>query len=81
MATGRSRTAPGMMLAEPLEARAARVASIRLCAAGFVAYCSYARCPTPLLPRFGRELGAGPALIGFVMGASTLTGIVVKLPA
>lgn len=60
---------------------AARVALIRLCAAGFVAYCSYAICRTPLLPLFARELGAGPALIGFVMGASTLTGIVVKLPA
>ena len=60
---------------------AARVALIRLCAAGFVAYCSYAICRTPLLPLFARELGAGPALIGFVMGASTLTGIVLKLPA
>lgn len=59
----------------------ARAALIRLCAAGFVAYCSYAICRTPLLPLFARELGAGPALIGFVMGASTLTGIVVKLPA
>ncbi|MFN2444183.1 MAG: MFS transporter [Vicinamibacterales bacterium] len=28
-----------------------------------------------------RALGAGPSLIGLVMGASTLTGIVVKLPA
>ena len=62
-------------------ARAARVALIRLCAAGFVAYCSYAICRTPLLPLFAGDLGAGPVLIGFVMGASTLTGIVVKLPA
>jgi MFS family permease len=52
-----------------------------LCAAGFVAYCSYAICRTPLLPLFARDLGAGPALIGFVMGASTITGIVVKMPA
>jgi hypothetical protein len=59
----------------------ARAGLIRLCAAGFVAYCSYAICRTPLLPLFARELGAGPALIGFVIGASTLTGIVVKLPA
>jgi MFS transporter, DHA1 family, multidrug resistance protein len=59
----------------------ARGVLIRLCAAGFVAYCSYAICRTPLLPLFARELGAGPALVGFVMGASTLTGIVVKLPA
>src|SRR5687768_5625391 len=60
---------------------AARLALLRLCAAGFVAYCSYAICRTPLLPLFARELGAGPSLIGFVMGASTLTGIFVKLPA
>ena len=59
----------------------ARAAMVQLCAAGFVAYCSYSICRTPLLPLFARELGAGPALIGFVMGASTLTGIVVKMPA
>jgi MFS transporter, DHA1 family, multidrug resistance protein len=70
-----------MAVAEPPNERAARVALTRLCAAGFVAYCSYAICRTPLLPLFARDLGAGPALVGFVMGASTLTGIVVKLPA
>jgi MFS transporter, DHA1 family, multidrug resistance protein len=59
----------------------ARVALIRLCSAGFVAYCSYSICRTPLLPLFARDLGAGPSLVGFVMGASTLTGILVKLPA
>lgn len=60
---------------------AARGVLVRLCAAGFVAYCSYSICRTPLLPLFARELGAGPALIGLVMGASTLTGVVLKLPA
>jgi MFS family permease len=64
-----------------LEPSAARIALVRLCAAGFVAYCSYAICRTPLLPLFARELGAGPSLIGFVMGASTLTGVFLKLPA
>jgi DHA1 family multidrug resistance protein-like MFS transporter len=54
---------------------------VRLCAAGFAAYCSYAICRTPLLPLFALNLGAGPALIGFVTGASTLTGVVLKLPA
>lgn len=54
---------------------------VRLCAAGFVAYCSYAICRTPLLPLFARDLGAGPAAIGLVMGASTVTGIFLKLPA
>jgi MFS family permease len=52
-----------------------------LCAAGFVAYCSYSICRAPLLPLFARELGAGPSLVGFVMGASTLTGVFLKLPA
>lgn len=62
-------------------AATARAALIRLCAAGFVAYCSYSICRAPLLPLFARELGAGPALVGFVMGASTLTGVFLKLPA
>lgn len=53
----------------------------RLCAAGFLAYCSYAICRMPLLPLFARELGADAPLVGFVVGASTLTGIVLKLPA
>lgn len=59
----------------------ARVAFARLCAIGFLAYCSYAICRTPLLPLLARELGADPPMVGFIMGASTLTGILVKLPA
>ena len=81
MGAGGSELAHGMALAEPPDEDAARAALTRLCAAGFVAYCSYAMCRTPLLPLFARELGAGPVLVGFVMGASTLTGVVVKLPA
>src|SRR5688500_5980352 len=54
---------------------------VRLSAATFVAYCSYAICRAPLLPLFARDLGAGPSMIGVVVGASTLTGIFVKMPA
>jgi MFS transporter, DHA1 family, multidrug resistance protein len=54
---------------------------VRLCAAGFVAYCSYAICRSPLLPLFAHELGASPSVIGLVVGASTVTGIFVKMPA
>ncbi len=36
---------------------------------------------SPLLPLFAHELGAGPSAIGLVVGASTVTGIFVKLPA
>jgi len=79
LATGHSAIREAKPVAE--DGAAARHALIRLCAAGFVAYCSYAICRTPLLPLFARELGAGPSLIGLVMGASTLTGVVVKLPA
>jgi DHA1 family multidrug resistance protein-like MFS transporter len=53
----------------------------RLCLAAFVAYSSYALCRTPLLPLLARDLGAGPSTIGVVVAASTVTGIVVKLPA
>lgn len=59
----------------------ARVAFARLCAIGFLAYCSYAICRAPLLPLLARELGADAPMVGFVVGASTLTGIVLKLPA
>jgi MFS transporter, DHA1 family, multidrug resistance protein len=81
VATGRSEITEATAGAADLSGTAARLVLVRLCATGFVAYCSYAICRTPLLPLFARELGAGPSLIGFVMGASTLTGIVVKLPA
>jgi MFS transporter, DHA1 family, multidrug resistance protein len=59
----------------------ARRELVRLCAAGFLAYCSYAICRSPLLPLFARELGADAPLIGFIVGASTLTGVALKLPA
>ena len=53
----------------------------RLCSIALLAYTSYAMCRIPLLPLYARELGATPSTIGFVMAASTVTGILVKLPA
>lgn len=38
-------------------------------------------CRAPVLPLFARELGAGPELVGLVAGASTITGVFLKLPA
>lgn len=67
--------------AQRLAGNEPRAAFVRLCSVAFVAYCSYAICRTPLLPLLARDLGADGPMIGFVMGASTLTGIVVKLPA
>lgn len=60
---------------------AARGRLRQLCAAGFLSYCSYAMCRTPLLPLFARDLGADARLVGLVVAASTLTGVVLKLPA
>lgn len=67
------------VLADPTPAPRAQL--FQLCAAGALAYCGYAMCRSPLLPLFARELGADARLIGLVVGASTLTGVVVKLPA
>lgn len=69
------------LAAESRPGASARAAFGRLCAMGFLAYCSYAICRTPLLPLFARELGATPPMVGFVVGASTLTGVLIKLPA
>src|SRR5687767_12560848 len=65
----------------PAAADSVRTEYLRLCAAGFLAYCSYAICRTPLLPLFARDLGADLRLVGLIVGASTVTGIVLKLPA
>jgi MFS family permease len=54
---------------------------LALCAAGFLARLSYALARTPLTPLFALLLGAGPEAVGFVVGASTITGIFFKLPA
>lgn len=54
---------------------------LRLCVLAALAYCSYAICRTPLLPLLARDLGADAPTVGLVVGASTLTGIAVKLPA
>jgi MFS transporter, DHA1 family, multidrug resistance protein len=71
----------GISLSASGETTRASSGLVRLCAAGFVAYCSYAICRSPLLPLFAHDLGAGPSLIGVVVGASTVTGIFVKMPA
>lgn len=54
---------------------------VALCAVGFFARMSYAMARTPLLPLFALSLGASSKAIGFVVGASTITGIFFKLPA
>lgn len=54
---------------------------ITLCIVGFFARLSYAMARTPILPLFALTLGAKSEAIGFLVGASTITGIFFKLPA
>ncbi len=52
-----------------------------LCTVGFMAMISYSMARSPLLPLFTQSLGADPATLGFVVAASTITGIVFKAPS
>lgn len=49
--------------------------------AGFLARFGYQMARSPVLPRFAQDLGAAPALLGLIVAASTVTGVVIKLPA
>ncbi len=51
-----------------------------LCLVDFSARLSYNMSRTPVLPLFAAALGAGPAWIGAIVGASTVTGIFFKAP-
>ena len=49
-----------------------------LAAADFIVRSAYQMGKTPLLPLFAAALGAGDALLGFIVSVSTLTGMVLK---
>ena len=53
---------------------------VLLCILSAFAYFSYNLIRTPLLPLFADHLGASPEWIGFIVAASTLTGVVFKFP-
>ncbi len=54
---------------------------LTLVLASMVARLGYQLARSPVLPRFAQDLGAAPELIGLIVGASTITGVAVKLPA
>jgi MFS transporter, DHA1 family, multidrug resistance protein len=54
---------------------------LMLCLVGFSARLGYQMARPPVLPRFASELGADAWLIGLIVGASTLTGVLIKFPA
>jgi len=49
--------------------------------ASCLARLSYQMARSPVLPRFAESLGAVPELIGIIVAASTVTGVLFKLPA
>src|SRR5256885_12290233 len=54
---------------------------VTLVLAGFLARSGYQMARSPVLPRFAQDLGAAPELLGLIFAASTITGVVIKLPA
>lgn len=52
-----------------------------LCAVGFLGRVSYEMVRSPLTPLYAQHLGAPVQLIGLIVAAVTITGIIVKLPA
>jgi MFS transporter, DHA1 family, multidrug resistance protein len=62
--------------------KAADRSSFRLlCVISFLSFISYDLIRSPLLPLFAERLGAHPEGIGLIVGLSTLTGILFKLPS
>ena len=54
---------------------------IMLCIVGFSARLGYQMGRSPVLPLFSQEVGAQSWLIGLIVGASTITGVLIKFPA
>ncbi len=54
---------------------------VTLCAVGFFGRLSYEMVRSPLTPLFAKHLGAPTDLIGLIVAAVTITGIMVKLPS
>lgn len=52
-----------------------------ICAVGFLGRLSYEMARSPLTPLYARHLGAPLQLIGLIVAAVTLTGVVVKMPS
>jgi MFS family permease len=49
--------------------------------ASMLSQLGYQMARSPILPRFAQDLGASPELLGVIVAASTITGILIKLPA
>lgn len=54
---------------------------VLLCSIGVFCFLSYNLVRMPVLSLFAESLGAGPEAIGMIVSASTLTGVLLKLPS
>ena len=52
-----------------------------ICTVGIFSFISYNMVRMPVLSLFGESLGASPERIGLIVSASTLTGVLLKLPS
>lgn len=52
-----------------------------LCCSGFFLYFSYALARSPIIPLYAKSLGASPEVVGWTVAASTIAGMLMKLPA
>ena len=53
---------------------------VLLCGVGFCSFVSYNLVRMPALAPFAESFGAGPVTVGFIVAASTMTGVLLKLP-
>lgn len=67
--------------ASPDRANSVRRLLMLVVLAGAVGRFGYQMARSPVLPLFGHSLGATGAYLGLIVAASTLTGVLVKLPA
>jgi MFS family permease len=59
----------------------ARSSYLLLCGIGVLCFFSYNLVRMPILSLYAQALGAAPEAIGVIVSASTLTGVLLKLPA
>src|SRR4030066_614587 len=48
---------------------------LQLCLLGFLTYFSYSLARFPVIPLYAQSLGIGPEALGFIVAASTITGV------
>ena len=56
-------------------------AFIAVVLASLLSRLGYQMARSPVLPAFAADLGAGPEFLGVIVAASTITGVLIKLPA